>query len=395
MQCRLAGGPADRSLAVLCMITNRHRGLVRIHGAALLLGVAVFFWVYAEITIRYLSGWMKLSREVNLRLYFLCVVIGMLAASGRIRAAQARLTRLSGVEAAGLATAQVTLMALAVFSMMFATQDRSISRLFLGTFLLWSWLGLFWLHRVLPRKLAGFLYGQGASVPTLFIGRAETLPQLQEWLAQRTHLGVLPAGFVSLSPEGKPETVPLLAATNPVSVPAVAGQRDLKLEGLEPDSGFRSQPSGLNLAPLSELPRVLEEKGIGQVILMELPASEPVARQIIDHCQAHGCRLLIHHRVDEILGHPVVSLDEGGHHFFTLHEEPLEEPLNRALKRGFDLAVALPAVVLILPWLVALVWVMQRLQAPGPLFHARAALGRAARAVLDAEVPLHAGCAGG
>ena len=353
-----------------------------------ILVVAGFFLGYAELTIRYLSTWMKLTREVNLLPYFLCVVIGMLAAHGRVRQVQARLTRLDGAEAAGLATMEVALMALAIFSMMFATQDRSMSRLFLGTFLLWSWLGLAWLHRALPRMLAGVLYGTGLRVPTLFIGRPESLAQLEQWLAQRSHLGVLPAGLVTLTPP-KPETAPLLVATNPVPVPAVAGQGDLRPQetgrpetgrpetgDLRPEtrsdpSGLRSQVSGLSTAPLSALTGLLEERGIAQVILMELPADEKVARQIIDDCQARGCRLLIQHQVDELLGHPVVSVDEGGHHFFTLHEEPLEEPLNRAIKRGFDFVVALPVVVLVLPWLVVLVAIMQRLQAPGPLFHAR------------------------
>lgn len=318
------------------MITNRHRGLVRIHGGAIILAVAVFFWVYAEFIMRYVPV-VRLSREVNLLPYFLCVIIGLLAGNGRVREVQARLTRLSTVEAAGLATAQVALMALVVFSMMFATLDRSISRLFLGTFMVWSWLGLVWLHCVLPRRLAGFLYGQGERIPTLFIGRAESLPLLQDWLGQRTHLGVLPAGFVSLDA--------------------------LTVEFKNSAAPF----AGL----VEDLPRVLAERGIGQVILMELPDGEKVARQIIDHCQAHGCRLLIHHQVDELLGHPVLSVEEGGRHFFTLHEEPLEEPLNRALKRLFDLVVALPVVVLVLPGLILLVWLMQRLQSPGPLFHVR------------------------
>ena len=318
------------------MITNRHRGLVRIHGVAVLLGVAVFFWVYAEFIMRYVP-FVRLSREVNLLPYFLCVVIGMLAGTGRIRALEARLTRLTGVEAAGLATTQVTLMALAVFSMMFATQDHRISRLFLGTFLLFSWLGLLWLHGALPRILANLLFGQGERIPTLFIGRVESLPLLQEWLAQRSHLGMLPAGFVSFAALAEP---PRNSAAPFVGT-------------------------------VADLPRVLEAKAIGQVILMELPADAAIARQIIDHCQACGCRLLIHHQVNEVLGHPVVSVDEGGRHFFALHDEPLEEPLNRAVKRLFDVVVSLPVVVLVFPWLVAVVWVMQRWQAPGPLFYVR------------------------
>ncbi len=321
------------------MLANRHRGLVRIHGLVLLLGLGVFFWLYAELIMRYVPA-VKLSREVNLLQYFLCVVIGLLMGGSRLRAVGSRLTRLSITEAAGLASQQVGLMALAVFTMMFATQDRSISRLFLGSFLVWSWLGLFWLHRHLPVRLAGFLFGHGEQIPTLFVGRAGTLAMLDEWLKQRLHLGVHPVGFLALD---------AVAAAAPASIP-VAGT-------------------------VADLSRVLSEKTIGQVILLEVPGEAAVARQIVDQCQAHGCRLLVHHQVEEVLGHPVVSADEGGHHFFTLHEEPLEEPLNRAIKRAFDIVVALPVVVLVLPPLMLAVWVVQRFQSPGPLFHVRARSG--------------------
>jgi exopolysaccharide biosynthesis polyprenyl glycosylphosphotransferase len=322
------------------MLANRHQGLVRIHGAALMLGVAVFFWLYAEFIMTYVPV-VKLSREVNLLQYFLCVVIGLLIGAGRIRAVESRLTRLSIGEAAALTTTQVALMALAVFTMMFATQDRSISRLFLGSFLVWSWVGIFIAHVWLPRWLGAFLYGQGARIPTLFIGRAEALPMLDEWLKQRLHLGVHPAGFLAL------DTL--------VSPPR---------NSAAPFAGA-----------VEALPRVLEERGIAQVILLEVPANEKIARQIVAHCQAWGCRLMVHHQVEEVLGHPVVSSDEGGHHFFVLHHEPLEEPLNRAIKRVFDVVVALPVVALALPPLMMWVWAMQRFQSPGPLFHVRARSG--------------------
>lgn len=322
------------------MLANRHRGLVRIHGAALLLGVSVFFWLYAEFIMTYVPV-VRLSREVNLLQYYLCVLIGLLLGGGLIRGVESRLARLSAAESARLASLQVGLIALAVFAMMFATQDRSMSRLFLGTFLVWTWLGLFAAHAWLPQRLAAFLYGPGAQVPTLFIGRVGSLPLLDDWLRQRLHLGVHPAGFLSLDE---------IAVRPPHSAAPFAG-------GVE------------------ALPQVLEEKAISQVILLEVPADEAVARRIVEHCQAHGCRLLVHHQVEEVLGHPVVSSDEGGHHFFTLHHEPLEEPLNRAVKRIFDLGVALPVVVLVLPPLMLVVWMAQRLQSPGPLFHVRVRSG--------------------
>ena len=322
------------------MITNRHRGLVRIYGFVVLLTVAVFFWVYAELVIFFVSDVVRLTREVNLLPYFLCVLIGLLAGLGRILSVESRLARLTLVDAAGLATTQAGLVALAVFSMMFATQDTRISRLFLGTFLLWCWLGLVWMHRTLPGVLASMLYGQEDRIPTLFIGRSEARNLLNEWLSQRRHLGMQSAGFVVLDAMG-----PDNAAT-----------------------ALNDQPAPWSLSDLS---RILEEKNIAQVILLELPKDQAVARSILAQCQAHGCRLLVHHQVEEMLGHSVVSVDEGGRHFFSLHEEPLEEPLNRAVKRIFDVVVALPVVLLVLPPLMVLVWIGQRLQSPGPLFYAR------------------------
>lgn len=318
------------------MLTNRHRGLVRIHRAALLLAVGIFFWLYAEFIMAYVPV-VKLTREVNLMLYFLCVVIGLLLGGSQIRRVESRLTRLSVTEAAGLASTQVGLLALVVFTMMFATQDRTISRLFLGSFLVWTWLLLFVLHWSLPRRFAAWLYGAGERVPTLFIGRAGTMTLLDDWLKQRTHLGVHPAGF-------------------------------LALDSLMTPSRSSAAPFA---GAVENLPRVLEDKSIGQVILLEVPADPEVARKIVDQCQARGCRLLVHHQVEEVLGHPVISADEGGHHFFTLHAEPLEEPLNRFIKRSFDIVVALPVVVLALPPLMLVVWMAQRMQSPGPLFHVR------------------------
>ena len=322
------------------MLKNRHQGLVRLHGAAQLLAISLFFWLYAEFIMAYVPV-VKLSREVNLLQYFLCVVIGFLAGGSLLRAASPRLTRLAGSEAAGLALQQVALMALAVFTMMFATQDRSMSRLFLGSFLLWSWLGLGWMHRWLPQRLAALLYGQGERIPTLFIGRTMALPMLEEWLRQRLHLGLHPVGFMTLDPAREPP---------------VTG--DMPFVG-----------------DVSALPQALTERNIGQVVLLEVPGDMTAARMIVAQCQARGCRLLVHHQVEEVLGHPVVSADEGGHHFFTLHDEPLEEPINRGVKRLFDLLVAVPVVLLLLPPLIVVVWLVQRRQSPGPLFHVRARSG--------------------
>ena len=59
---------------------------------------------------------------------------------------------------------------------------------------------------------------------------------------------------------------------------------------------------------------------------------------------------------------------------YSTHESPLDSPINRVVKWGFDIllsVVALAVTVLLIP----LVWVMQKLQSPGPLLFKRERTG--------------------
>ena len=318
------------------MITTRARGLANLHAGVAASCVAVFFWAYAEFILRYVP-FVHLTRQVNLLPYFLCVVGGMALAARDLRRLAARFHRPDLGEAARLAGKQVGLMAVLTFTMMFATQDRSISRLFLGTLLLWSWFGLAALNAWVPRLLARLVFQRGHQLPTLFIGSVSSFTQLKDWIAHTEPLGIFPVGVLS-------------------DDEAAAGS---------------ASPMVPVLGRVAELPRVLTERAVGQVVLLGLPASDAEARAIIDLCQEQGCRLLIHNNLADRYTHPLVPTVEEGRHFYTLQEEPLEDPLNRIGKRIFDLVVAVPVVVLILPPLCAWVWLVQRVQAPGPLFHVR------------------------
>lgn len=324
------------------MLLNRHRGLANLHNAVCALLTGLLFWVYAEFVIRFISDIVRLNREVPLLPYFLSVAIGLVFGWGRVTSVGWRLTRLGLAEAAGVAFRQVALIALVVFAMMFATQDRSISRLFLGTFLVGTWVLLTWLHLELPGHLARLVYGGGAKVPTLIVARSGAATNVLRWLEGRSHLGVDCEGLVSWDP-------------------------------------LPGAPAAPWVGDVGHLPELMGQGRISQVIVWELPEQGGVGRRLVEVCQQVGARLLLRHEVDERLGHSVMSVELEGQQFFTLHEEPLEEPLNRALKRAFDVAISLPVVVLVLPVLCAVVAVMQRRQSPGPLFHARprAGAGRA------------------
>ncbi len=323
------------------MITTRARGLANLHTGATTLCVGLFFWIYAEFIMRYVPV-VRLVREVNLLPYFLCMVGGMLLSARDLARLAARFHLLEMGDAARLAGKQVGLMGVLTFTMMFATVDRGISRLFLGSFLVWCWLGLAFLNAWLPRMLARLVFQRGHRLPTLFIGRVASFAQLDSWIADKEPLGIDPVGLLS-------------------DDPGAAGS---------------ASPFVPMLGNVSDLPRVLAERPVGQVILLELPNTDDEARAVIEICHEHGCRLLIHNNLAERYTHPLVPMIEEGRHFYTLQEEPLEDPLNRLVKRAYDVAIALPVVVLILPPLCMWVWLMQRRQAPGPLFHVRERRGQ-------------------
>lgn len=327
------------------MITHRARGLANLHVGATTLLVGVFFWVYAEFIMRYVPI-VRLSREVNLLPYFLCIVGGMLLSRRELIQLAARFHMLELGDAARLAGKQVALMGALTFTMMFATQDRSISRLFLGTLLVWCWIGLAILNARLPRVLARLVFRRGRHLPTIFMGRLSAFSELNDWIADKEPLGIHPVGLLTddaASAAPAPPPVPILGRT-------------------------------------ADLARMLGEHEVGQVVMLELPATDAEARTVIDLCREQGCRLLIHNNLAERYTHPLVPTIEEGRHFYTLQDEPLEDPLNRILKRAFDLAIALPVVVLVLPLLALWVALMQRAQAPGPLLHIRERLGQGGRA---------------
>ncbi len=317
------------------MINTRARGLANLHAGVTTLCLGVFFWGYAAFIMRYVPI-VRLSPEVNLLPYFLCVIGGMALSTREISRVASRPYLLQLGDAARLAARQVTFMAALTFTMMFATQDRSISRLFLGTFLVWSGLLLTVLNGWLPGRLARVVFQRGYRLPTVFVGRAAALAQLNDWISDKQALGISPVGVLSDDPP-------------PAS----------------PD------PALPWLGRIGDLGRVLAERAVGQVVLLELPPSDAEARGFIEICRDHGCRLLLHDNLAERYTHPLVPVIEQGRHFYTLQEEPLEDPLNRLMKRAGDIALSLPIVCGVLPPLCLWVWWMQRRQAPGPLFHVR------------------------
>jgi exopolysaccharide biosynthesis polyprenyl glycosylphosphotransferase len=320
------------------MISQRQRGLVNLHVVSVTIVAMLGFFAYASLS-RYLP-YGDLSADLVLAPYALCVLGGMLMAGRSVLQVGARYHRVTWVDAAQISFRQVMFVALLIFALMFATKDRSISRIFLGSYLCWLWVLLLIVNQVFPRMFSRLLFQKHHQIPTLFIGNDGQIGRLKAWLQSRQALGIQPVGYLS---DDGPGLIP---------------------GGEVPFLGL-----------MDELPAVIERNLVAQVIVLTMPDSSLRSRFILETCQEQGCRMLVYSNLSEKLQHPLTTVVEEGHTFYSLQEEPLEDPLNRLVKRLFDIAVSLPVVVLVLPPLFLVVWVVQCIQAPGTLLFVQSRAG--------------------
>jgi lipopolysaccharide/colanic/teichoic acid biosynthesis glycosyltransferase len=134
------------------------------------------------------------------------------------------------------------------------------------------------------------------------------------------------------------------------------------------DSGVPPAPGIAVLGKLADFEHMVRTKRISQVVVLDFPAHGPDVRRYVDFCEREGIRFILVTDLNQHFGGPVAIYPDQEVFCVGLHEEPLENPLNRLLKRSLDIAISLPVVVFILPPLMLVVWLCQRKQSPGPLF---------------------------
>ena len=221
----------------------------------------------------------------------------------------------------------------ALFIYLVVTRDSYISRISLGLWLPFLYLTLLWSNRYLWEILASLLFRGVRKGRILLIGTPSKVWQLQNWLRSRQIYGMDTLGILS------------------------------------DDSGGAEAPYGFPLlGKMADAEKVIEEREITQVILLQIPEAPEKHRELMSVLQRHGVRLLIFNNLEEKLNHPVIYVEDDGYHFISLRREPLENPLNRIAKRALDIAIALPVVLVVLPPASLAVWIIQRLYSPGPLF---------------------------
>jgi len=296
-------------------------------------------WQLVLVTLSY-WGWMFIwqsplfSDHEVLQRYLLFnefLLIGLLFGSGHRRESTG--LEHSWVLAIRKSIRQAFLGLFCVFLVVFALQDTTDNlRSFFFSYVPWLYLTLLFSNYLLPRFLGKWAFSGDREERVALAGTGEQAAQIKPWLERKSLVGFRTVGLVCPQP-------------------AAAGGSPFPL-----------------LGSLENMGQILRERSITQVIVLDLSLGSPWVRQLTQLCEGAAVRLLALHDPNDYFNHTTTTFEDDGVRFIGLREEPLESPLNRFIKRLFDLVVALPVVLFILPFTTILVWILQRLQSPGPVF---------------------------
>jgi lipopolysaccharide/colanic/teichoic acid biosynthesis glycosyltransferase/glycosyltransferase involved in cell wall biosynthesis len=275
--------------------------------------------------------------------YSLSIAAGVAFAMRYFSKAVGPLASLGWIEAARLSVRLSACLAFAVFALAVAFKDVGLSRVFVLIYASVMFVALVVVNRYQPPALARLFFPPDKKIPMLLIGRAENFPGLSQWLEGQRALGIEAVGLVDYH-----------GAVSPVEGLRVVGSFD-------------------------RLEDTISATGAKQVLMLEFPYSTADMDRITRICMVRGCRLMVHNNLAGKLEHPLGAFGQDGYGFLEVHNEPLEDPVNRMIKRALDLAVALPIVVLVLPPLAGVVKLAQFFQSPGPLLNRQEWTGRGGR----------------
>jgi exopolysaccharide biosynthesis polyprenyl glycosylphosphotransferase len=212
------------------------------------------------------------------------------------------------------------------------TKDRYFSRLFLVSFTPVFYALLLLSGHFLPRFLGKQLFQGLRQERMILIGSPKRAREIGNWLLAKKAYGFHTVGILT-------------------------------------EDRFAPGPAPEILGSPSDLDSILTQHAVTQVILLQLPEATSGFSEVLKTVHRRGARLIILSNLDEQLHHRVLAFEDDGLKFFALHDEPLENPLNRVLKRTLDLAISIPAIILVLPIAALPIWLLQVFQSPGRLFY--------------------------
>ena len=316
------------------MIRERQRGAIALHAifqAIAVYGVfALWYWFFITVVEKDLIG--------NFLSYSLYAGVGVGALLLRAAYnANDDAARLSGLFMGRLHLAgrQTLFIGTVVVFFLVATKDKDISRVFL-----FSWLPILYgtliaTNLAMPHFVFPLAFGDSSRQKFLLATREPAFrnpERLAEWIQRQKRMGIRVSGIVAPS---------------------------------NFDTG-KIQTTWLGIP--NEIEKIFECESPDVLLWLEPPADRLEMTRFLNLAESRGARLMFWDDLEERFGARAWSAEIDGLNFVHFRREPLESPLNRMLKRFYDILLSGIAIILVFPWLCVLVWFLQRLQSPGPLF---------------------------
>lgn len=321
------------------MVYNRFKGFRNFYYFALAGILVAMFWGDLGLTTILFHPNDSVDYYLRYLLYQIATLLGLFLASLKAGQINGDITRCDLIGSHNIAFRNVLFIAGAVLLLLVLLKDAGISRLFLFSLLPLLYLAFFVAHRALPKFLLRTLFSDRQQRRVLLVGQPAKAQEMKLWCQQTAELGLDIANFV---------------------------EQPNHFEGIVtlPDAD-----------ELGRLERAIRRDKIQQIILLELPFDRSALEEIVKLSNRLGIRLLVVNNLPEVFKHPISHFNLYGVEFIGIREEPLEEPINRLIKRAFDLAISIPVVLFVLPPLMILVAILHRSQSPGPLFYRQTRAG--------------------
>ena len=332
------------------MILERQSGTYAIHVIVQMMVVAlsfgIFYFVFQGLYCKDLSGGFG-----GYSSYLGVILIGLLIYALFCRAKEQAVIFAKSSKRIRMTLRQLLAVVGVMLFYLVATKDAAISRAFLFTYIPFIFLVLLATNLLLPGLILKFAFHGDSSEKCLLVcwefptdtgipGSGDKgLKETAEWLRDQARYGMKFAGILGVNEElSKITGLPILGET-----------KDFK--------------------------EVLKASGTSSVFLIRMPPKDELG-EFIDICDAMGIRVSILYNIEEYFGRAMQITTMDGVSILQVRQEPLQNPLNRLLKRLLDISLSSVVVLVIIPLISLILIPFYWIQSPGPIFYKQLRGGR-------------------
>lgn len=330
------------------MISHRYYGLIRLHFLLKLIGNLTLFWGLVWV-LHFVFYGTELLPANYARVSLLvpgAALIEFLVREKRLRS----LGGLSRPQVWSITQRELLFSLVAIFGLIVMSKDDSVSRVFLAVYFAVSSAWTAWMNQVGYRLLHRSLYA----------------PKRGGGTTHRRHA----ANTVVLASPREIERDTALHMTSNVPGAEVLGY--VTFGG----GAVATLPAFPVLGDFENLKDICRNCHARLLLALGLDDQPDLIRTLQQICDSMGMRLIwVDDKIDSFRGN-FDSRREGSRLLLTNWQEPLEDPMNRVIKRAADIAISSVVCFTVLPLLCMFVKVLQILHSPGPLLYRQKRTGR-------------------